>query len=502
MIVLLLMIVFSVLGLALVQASAVHLRINGARRFSTLLDCASENGLKRGFEDLSSWLEARALLSPVVEEAVDAVRVSPRETFSALLEAAWGPALPRLLAESTDGLTWESRASCGFAGVEDRGGYLRLSAALRIEAVGSLQRTGSKRQAVLEGEIGLLAGRIPLAAVPLYIEGERSPADQASWTAKNGVTLGSRPGEPLGPTLAAPATGVLPADAAEIAAKALNVAVFKPGDLSPAELRQALGLEASADPVPDGVYLIHNDLGLGGVFVQGDLDELILAIRGDTQIAVFRQAGAEWRLEWSPALGRTDLFAPDGASSYDLVPLPILFVNGAIAALGGGAVGLDGGVELVFDGETPAVLNGVDLTIVSSERVAIASHLILEGVRWQDGIPYLKGSKAQLVIYAAGSDLVSGARTGGGIAVAEGAPEGLKIQASLTSAGGFSIGGSGKSVELLGALHASSYAGNGNGLALYRDDRVAYGELAANGPAAAGTMVAVTGLKVLAWKEY
>ncbi len=268
-------------------------------------------------------------------------------------------------------------------------------------------------------------------------------------------------------------------------------------------LRQALGLEASTDPVPDGVYLIENDLGLGGVFVQGSLDEMILAVRGDSQVVVFRAGGADWRLEWSPARSRTEFLTPQGARSYDLVPLPILFVNGTIASLGGGAVGMDGAVEMCFDGRTPAVLDGVDLTIVSADRVTISSHLILEGVRWQDGIPYSKDSEAQLVIYAAGRDAVTGERTEGGIAVDGEAPDGLKLQASLTAAsGGFRIEGEAKSVELLGALHADAYAGNGSRLTLYRDDRTAAGEFPRHAPLTAEPQLAVYALKVLSWKEY
>ena len=133
----------------------------------------------------------------------------------------------------------------------------------------------------------------------------------------------------------------------------MKIGVFRPGDLSPARLREVLGLEPSTEPVPDGVYLIRNDLGLGGVFVQGDLDEMILAIGGDSQIVVFRAAGAEWRLEWSPARSRTEFLTPEGASAYDLVPLPIVFVNGKVASLGGGVVGMDGRVEMCFDAEMP-----------------------------------------------------------------------------------------------------------------------------------------------------
>ena len=65
MTVLLLLAVFTGLGLAMLHASAVHVKINGFRRFSALLDCASENGLKRGLADLASWIETEGLLAPV-----------------------------------------------------------------------------------------------------------------------------------------------------------------------------------------------------------------------------------------------------------------------------------------------------------------------------------------------------------------------------------------------------------------------------------------------------
>lgn len=504
MTVLLLMVVFTGLGLAMLEASAVHMKINGARRFSGLLDDASEDGIKRSFADLASWLETEALLAPVGEARIEALRAAPAQAFPALLESALGPAFPRVLEESFDGLTWVSRAECRLDTVEDRGGYLRITAALRIESSGGLVRIRPRRVSALEGTIGLLAGRLPLAAVPLYIKGDMTAGERSAFAAANGIRLARKPGQPIGPALAASATGVLPDEAGGLAAKALNIGVFRPGDLSPARLRQALGLAASADPVPDGVYLIHNDLGLGGIFVQGDLDELVLAIRGDMQIAVFRADGLEWRLEWSPARGRTEFISPEGSAAYELVPLPILFVNGAIAALGGGTVGLDGRVEMGCDDRTPSVLSGVDLTIVSAKQVTIASHLILEGVRWQDGLPYSKGSQAQLVIFASGRDVVTGeAAEGSGIVIAAGAPERLKIQASLTAArGGLVLEGTDRSVELLGALHADSYDGRGNELVIYRDDRAAAGELPQNAPLTAEPQLAVYALKATTWKEY
>jgi hypothetical protein len=502
-VILVLMVVFAGLGLAMLHASGVHVKINGFRRNSVLLDCASENGLKRGLRDLASWLEAECALAPVTDAAVEAVRADPRRAFPQLVEEALGAAFPRLVEESFDGLAWQSRTECGFGGLADMGGYLRIEAPIRIEASGSVLHVRAHRLSTLEGSLGLLAGRLPLAAIPFYIRGDLGDGEKAAFAAANGIRLAAKPGQPLGPEIASLPGGVLPDEAGALAAKALAIGIFEPGRLTPAQLRQALGLEASTDPVPDGVYLIENDLGLGGVFVQGPLDELVLAVRGDSQVIVFRARGEEWRLEWSPAGSRTEFLTPAGPRAYDLVPLPLLFVNGAIASLCGGAVRPDGNVEMSLDDRTPAVLDGVDLTIVSADRVTISAHLVLEGVRWRDGIPYSKDTEAQLVIYSAGRDVVSGEMTAGGITVAGGAPADLKLQATLTAAaGGFRIEGAAKSVELLGALQADAYDGNGSGLTLYRDDRSAAGDFPRNAPLTSVPLLAVYDLKVLSWREY
>jgi len=502
-IVLVLMIVFAGLGLAMLHASGVHVKINGFRRNSVLLDCASENGLKRGLRDLSSWLETEALPAPVTEAAVEAVRSDPRRGFTLLLEAALGGAFPRLVEESFDGLAWESRTTCGFGGLADMGGYLRIEAPIRIDASGSVLHVRALRRSTLEGALALLAGRLPLAAIPFYIKGDLGDGEKAAFAAANGIRLGVKSGQALGPGISSLPGGVLPDSEGALAAKALSIGIFEPGRLAPAQLRLALGLEASTDPVPDGVYLIENDLGLGGVFVQGPLDELILAVRADSQIVVFRARGEEWRLEWSPARSRTEFLTPAGPRGYDLVPLPLLFVNGAVASLGGGTALADGRVEMSDDGRSPAVLNGVDLTIVSADEVTISSHLVLEGVRWRDGVPYSKDTEAQLVIYSAGRDVVTGEATTGGITVAAGAPADLKLQASMTAAvGGFRIEGEARSVELLGALQTDSYEGNGNRLTLFRDERTAAGEFPRNAPRTAAPLLAVVGLRVLSWREY
>jgi len=502
MTVLLLFVVFSGLGLAMLHASGLYLKINGFRKFTVLLDYASENGLKRGLRDLTEWLESAGPLAAVPAERLEGLRTRPETEFPLLLEDALGAAFPRVLEESFDGMTWESRATCGFGGLTDMGGYFRISGALLIEATGGLSRVEPRRASVLEGSLGLLAGRLPLPAIPLFIRKDLSEGQKAAFLGENGIRFQSKPGEILKPGLSAAAEGVLPGDMSTAVGKALNIGIFKPEDLTPARLREALGLEPSTDPVPDGVYLIRNDLGLGGVFVQGDVEEMILAISGDAQFIAFRADGAAWILEFSPARSRTVFRTPEGDFAFDLVPLPIVIVNGKIESLGGGFVAGDGQVEMADDGERPSVLDGVNLTIVSSDKITLSSHLILQGVRWQDGVPYVKDSQAQLVIFSAGRDVVSGEELDGGIAVGEAAPSDLKLQASITAAGGFAIEGSGKDVQVLGALHANDYSGNGNTLAIVRDERAMAGEFPENAPLTAAPQLAFFSLKVLVWKEY
>ena len=503
MAVLLLAVLFAGLGLTMLHASVAHLKIGAFRRASTLLDCASENGLKRGLLDLADWLRTEAALAPVSDGDVAALRDDPAAGFPLLVEAAWGPAFPRSLSESAGGMTWDSVSTLALDGLEDLGGWFRVEALLRIESSGGWRPVRPRRRSSLEARLGIAAGRLPLPAVPLFIGRDMTDAERASFLESSGIRLRAKPGEILAPALSAAGEGVIPGDMTEAVAKALKVGLFRPEDLTPALLREALGLEPSADPVPDGVYLVRDDLGLGGIYVQGDLDEMVLAVAGDAQVIAFRAGDAEWVLAFSPAARRTELRTPGGTLAFDLAPLPIVVVNGRIDSLGGGTVGADGTVSLSADAAAPAVLDGVDLTIVSSDRVTISSHLVLEGVRWQDGVPYSAEAEAQLVIYASGRDAVTGEALGGGIAVAGGAPADLKLQASLTAAaGGFAVEGTGKTVELLGALHAGSFEGNGNALDLFRDDRAAAGEFAADAPLAATPQVAVRALRVLAWKEY
>ena len=498
-----LLFVFSGLGLGMIYFSQTHLKLNACRKFSLFLDYASENGLKRGLQDLGEWLQAAGPAVPVAEGRLEDFRDDPGTVFPLLLEEALGAGFPRVLRESDDGLSWECLSTCGLRSFEDRGDFLRITAGLAMESSGAWRALRPRRVSRLDGSLGILAGRLPLPSIPFLINKEMTEAERNRFPGENGIAFLSRDGNVLTPRTAAAGKDAIPGDATPLAARALDIRLFTPQDLSPARLRDALGLEPSEEPVPDGVYLVRSDLGLGGIFVQGDAEEMVLAIDGDAQVMVFRMAAGEWTLRFSPARSRTEFLTPAGDFFYDLVPLGIVIVNGKVRSLGGGTVENDGTVRMVRDRELPCILSGVGLTIVSSDRVTLSSHLILQGARWQEGIPYIKESQSQVVIFSTGRDLLTQAALEGGIVVDAAAPDGLKLQASLTAGGsGFEIGGRGKTVEVLGALHAAGYEGNGNALRLAPDERFAAGENGGNAPVTAAPCLAVYSLKVLSWREH
>lgn len=498
-----LLFIFAGIGLGMAFFSQAHLKLNTCRKFSLFLDYASENGLKRGLMDLGEWLRAAGPAVTLDDSRIDDFRRDPGNVFPLLLEEALGAGFPRLLRESDGGMSWECLSTCGLRSFEDRGDFLRVTAGLAMESRGAWRTLRPRRVSRLDGSLGILAGRLPISAIPLLINKDMTAAEQGRFPAENGITFLASGGNIVAPRTAAAGSGVLPGDATALTAKALDIRIFRPQDLSAARLRSALGLEASDEPVPDGVYLVRSDIGLGGIYVQGDAEEMVLAIDGDAQVLSVRMGAGEWTLRFSPSRSRTEFLTPDGVFTYDLLPLGIVIVNGGIRSLGGGTVGSDGAVRMVTDREVPCILAGVSLTIVSSDRVTLSSHLILQGARWQEGIPYVKESQSQVVIFSTGRDLLTQAELEGGITVDAAAPDGLKLQASLAAGEkGFEIGGRGKTIEVLGALQASGYEGNGNALRLAPDGRFADGGNNPNVPATAVPRLAVYALKVLSWREH
>ena len=500
----LLFLVFTVLGMGMLLLSQVHLKAGVSRKNSALLDYAAENGIKRALEDIDGVLASRATLVEVPPDRMPELRSDALSGGTKIVEELFDWPLPRLLRETWEDMSWESVTACGPERTEDREDFLSISYRFRIDSKGKLVNFKPERASQCDASLYVLAGRLPLPCVPFLLNKKMDAGTENDFLSSKGISFRTAPGGGPAASLEVVKTPVIPTDATPLLDKALRLRLFRPEDLDAAAVRRAVGLEPSNDPVPDGVYLIQDDLGLGGVFVQGDIEELVTAIDGPFQVICFRSEAGEWVLRFSPSLRQTFFATPDASRSYDLVPEGIIAVNGKIGALGGGTMDASGRVVLAEEEAVPSILAGVILTILSSEGVTISTHLISQGVRWQDGVPYVKDDSSQVIIYSTGKDFLEGTTEKGGISIAEGAPANLTIQASLIAGGtGFAVQGEGKDIEVLGGIQAVDYTSEGNTLRISPDRGLAEGRsLPGNAPLSTVPMLYISSFRVREWKEY
>jgi hypothetical protein len=415
-----------------------------------------------------------------------------------------GCGFPFSLDSGWERLAWESLTDFQFLNMHEEPEYCLVQYRGRIASTGKLQGFKPKKTSFLDSELGVLAGYIPLPAIPFLLDKSMTSEQKGAFLEDNNIHMIPPDQSALPAPLAFSGGELLPKQAMQPLAKALKIDIFHPQDLSASKLRLALGLDVNSDPVPDGVYLIQDDLGLGGVFVQGDLDEMILAIQGNTQIIYFRQKQDTWILRFSPAEGRTSFIGPAGSHSFDFIPLGIVIVNGKILSLGGGYDDGSGSILMAAEEELPCVLNGVSLTIISSDEITLTSHLIYEGVRWLDGVPYIKDSDSQLIIHAAGQDFVDGEEKTGKINIDENSPEQLKIHASITASGeGIAVHGKDKEIQVLGSVQTSELSLNENDIDIKFDERYFHSsvDMFENVPRTEKPVLNIFFFRILDWRE-
>lgn len=502
MIAVIISVAFSIMGLGMLFLAQVHLKASAAREHSTILDYATENGIKRGLHELDTVLETSDRLIAITDERLEQIKSEANSGGTGTLEAQLGWAFPRFVRETQSGMSWESTTTCRMDRLKEHGDFCEADYLLQIESQGSLSTYRPKRVSRCDSILKTLAGRIPLPAIPLLINKEMSEDEKRDFLKSTGIMIRETPGNALSTGIETGAGPIIPGDALPLLARGLKLELTKPEDLGNRILRLALGLAVSDEPVPEGVYLVNDSSGLGGIFVQGDADQMIAAIDGDSQILCFRTSAGEWTLRFNPARGTTAFETPEGVSSYNEVPEGIVLVNEAIGSLGGGTVDSAGEIRPLEDEAAPSLLAGVQLTIVSSESITISAHLFSQGVRWREGIPYIKDPGSPLILYSSGKDFLDGSEREGRIAVDEGAPAGLTVQASLIAKDqGLVLGGKGKSIELLGGVQAENISSDGNSLRI-SPNRAMDPSLFRNAPRTLVPMFRISAFQVVRWKEY
>lgn len=494
---------FSVLGLGLIHISGIYGKFGRHKKNMTLLEYSAENGIKQGYGSLAERILGREEPEVLTEAGFALLRLDAEAGGLGLAEEALGTVFPLVIEETAGDQIWRSSVNLSLAPFSPRNEFLLAEFKGVIAAEGELRGIAVRKKASLEVSLTILAGHVPLAYFPFLIAGDTTPEERQNYRQDPNIIFLPPEKNGVSPRLSFTGAAALPRDADPLLKKALRIEVLTPGKLTRAELRSALGLEMVDEPVPESVYLVHNDTGLGGIYVQGDLDEMVLAIDSGFQVISFRRGGDIWLLRFSPAQNTTVFISPSATQTFDRLPLGMIMVNGSIRSLGGGIMNASGAAELKKDEAIPSILQGVSLSIVSADRVTLSSHLIQQGVKWLDGIPYLKGPASPLIIYANGRDFLENTEKAGRILIDPNAPQEMKVQAALTATDALELGGSRRTLVLAGGLQAGGLDMNGNSLKILPDERLLENRLAPqNSPLTSVPVLQVLSLRPVQWNEY
>ncbi len=493
---------FAVLGLGTIVLTQTYLKLSAYKKNALLLSYSAENGVKRALARLYVFMDHAPNPRPLEADRLEAMKADARAGGIETAEDAMGLTFPDQIEETSGDQAWTGTARCTMDRFTDATSYFLADYHIAIEAEGRLRNFSPGGSAALDLALKTVAGRIPLSFFPFLLTGMAGNGTVTDLVAAKKLQLLPSRFKDFAPRALVTERPLIPQDPSSLLAEAAKVGFLRPGELNRAELRRALGLEEIDAAIPDGVYLIQSGAGPGGIFVQGDLDQLLLAIADGWQYEEFQAGESVWRLKFSPAAGRMEFSGPNGPVTADRVPLGMIIVNGRIASLSAAQTDPEGRLTPAPDQEISCVLDGVSLTIVAAAEVSIGSHLLHEGVKWMKDVPYLKDKPSQLVIYAAGRDLIDGSARDGRIIIGPGAPAETWIQASLTAAGGFAVDGDSKTVIVSGGLQTSALSLGGNRLKIAPDERLTAGALGpAPGPAAAEPVLLILSVRPLRWTE-
>lgn len=494
---------FSALGLGMLYLTHVYLKTSAYRRNSILLEYASENGIKQGFDQFHRLLLKSSSLILLTEAEALEFRLDALNDGTSIIERALGCTFPLISADHWERMSWESLTDFMFEHLSEAQDYFEVSYRGTISSSGQLENFKPVKNTCLDSTLELLAGHIPLPVIPVLVDKKMSTEEKNRFIEEKRIDILPDERSELPASIAFSGNEIIPEQALPQLAEALKIDIFKPQDLSASKLRTVLGLESSREPVPDGVYLIEDDLGLGGVFVQGDLDEMVLAIKDNFQFMKFVSDQGVWILKFSPLRGETVFLTPIELRSYDFVPRGIVIVNGKIHSLGGGYVNSEKEIIMNQEEELPCILKGVNLSIVSSDEITLSSHLVYQGLKWEGGIPYIEDMNTQLSIFSTGKDFLNASEKTGMINIAEDAPDDLKIQASLTaSEKGINVLGEGKKVQVLGSLQATGFVLNDNEINVKFDERfLDQRSLLQHAPQTRNPVLFISSFKITGWRE-
>ncbi|MFC2156832.1 hypothetical protein ACFLT9_03245 [Acidobacteriota bacterium] len=438
--------VFSTVALGILHITRVYIQLCGFKKNIIIMDYASENGIKTGFNEFLNLILAAQPLIRISEEQFNEIRAHLNTDGLQILRDFLTLQLPLRTSGNWESLYWNCETTSELINTIEDQNLLMAEFQFRFTSIGGIQNFDRTEKSALEARFHMAAGYIPLNTIPILT----SPLSEKE-RAQISVVQVDRSHTP--DWIETGLEEIFPKDVAGLASQALKIKLFSLRELNNRILRLSLGLEESTDPVPEGVYLVNDDLGLGGIYVEGDVDQMVLAVQDGFQCIAIEMGGDTWILKYNPGLSQTRFFDTGFEEIYDLLPRGIIMVNGQINSLGGGIIDSTG-KSLITENEIPCLLDGASLTIISPHKISIRSHLLHQRLKWLDEIPYLQDTSSQLNILANGRNFTDEEAQEGRIVISREAPKNIKIQASLSaSKGGLEIEGSDKTVTLFGNLH-------------------------------------------------
>lgn len=388
-------------GMALLTRGNDHLRVAAARCQRRLEASALEQALLLG---LHRYREALAAAGPLAG--------SEPETafFSADAFPAW----------SEDGIA--GRHEFNFRPWREEDGF-RL---MRVEDLVRTRRPGGRLEFAGRAGVELLAGDIPANEIGLLVSDPQA-SDAVAYLAGRGVThAGSL--LPLGGFSVQAAPG-------RLLCAALGLSLELPDWPG---IREAFGLPESADPVPPGIYLSRAGNEVRAVYVEGDLERLVMTAGSGRQGIAFEQGGR--RIEMSYIPGENGL-SWSGGEGPD--------VAGCRFA---GRIVVHGSVGAVEQEGAAAFLAASRIELLASGRVTVATGLESECL--ETGAARLP----KMLLMTCGEDFFDGGAVTADVSFVHGGETTVEAQ---VIAGGSLVNGEG-SVRISGGVIAGGIANRGH----------------------------------------
>jgi len=423
---------FTIFSLGALVNTEIFLHANRYRREKWLLQLASENGVKWGVSSLRKYFEEKPEIIFLREDISSSTSFSflelPPENLEEIIGSIHIPPAPR----SETSYSWTTLlAPSHLESFFTTGTYWLANYGLKIRGLGKSSFSSGVSLSELTLGLKVGAGHLPLAWFPFLLEGAPSPEKKQLIDRKIHITSGET-------TLLSPKKVILESpsfispEPKNWLAQNLKVSSLEPQDLTHHRFREILGLNPSNEPIPEGVYLLRDDLGLGGLFIQGNADEILLGINESYQIIQIKKNQDIWILRFSPLEQKTEFQSPLQVEKFNLIPRGMIIINGEVKSLSAALTNPEG--ELFSTTEKiPCLLPGINLTFLCSQEITITSHLFQQGLQFEEEIPYLKGQEAQLIIWSSGKDILTGQEQGGEIKIQVPSQEEVVIQAHLTS---------------------------------------------------------------------